>query len=314
VTAPSASLADAFQRFQKSGGGLDLSDRTKLRLTGADRVRYLNGQTTCDVRRITPGAAVPGCVLTAKGKLSAEIFITATDEALWIDADASQRETLPARLERYIIADDVAVEDITDDYRLLHLLGTARDLAPPAHTALLCSEATRFATAGTDLLLPTAAFTQMWERLPSAPRLYGADFAEALRVLAGVPRWGAELDENTLPPEAGLEKTHIDYHKGCYIGQEVISRIRSVGHVNRQLCGFISDTRQPLWPGMLIFADGAQKQVGTITSVGWSFTLESPVALGYLKRGSPAGGLLARVAAESSASIPVTPQELPFSP
>jgi folate-binding protein YgfZ len=275
-------------------------------------VRYLNGQTTCDVRRITPGAGIPGCVLTARGKLSAEVHITATDDALWIDADASQREVLPARLDRYIIADDVVVEDASENYRLLHLLGAARNVSLMGGAALFRTEATRFGEVGTDLLLPAAGFAEIWKQLQPVPEIFGADLADALRILAGVPRWGAELDENTLPPEAGLDRTHIDYHKGCYIGQEVISRIRSVGHVNRQLCGFVSGTGEPLQRGMQIFAQKAEKAAGTITSPGWSFALEKPVALGYLKRGSPAGGLLARVSAESSTSIPVTLHELPF--
>ncbi len=99
-----------------------------------------------------------------------------------------------------------------------------------------------------------------------------------------MPRWGAELTEETLPPEAGLDQTAIDYHKGCYIGQEVISRIKSVGHVNRHLAGFTAPA--PLAPGMTLHpADDPGKTAGEITSAAWSFGLETWAALGYLKRG-----------------------------
>ena len=137
--------------------------------------------------------------------------------------------------------------------------------------------------------------------------------ADLIRIEAGVPRWGQELDENTLPPEAGLEPTHIDYHKGCYIGQEVISRLKSVGHVNRQLTGFIAEGGTPLAAGLRLFPAGAgAASVGLLTSVAFSFALEKTIALGYLKRGSPTGALHARAADGTGASAIVTVQELPF--
>ena len=136
---------------------------------------------------------------------------------------------------------------------------------------------------------------------------------ETLRVEAGVPRWGRELGEDTLPPEAGLDRTHIDYHKGCYIGQEIISRLKSVGHVNRQLSGFVVEDREPLQAGWRLYAAGDEsREVGVLTSAAWSFALDRPIALGYLKRGSPAGGLLARAADEPSAGRPVHASDLPL--
>ncbi|HEX8312071.1 MAG TPA: hypothetical protein VF614_12180, partial [Chthoniobacteraceae bacterium] len=109
MTTRDEKLAAVYARCRTEGGVVDLSTRVKLRVTGADRVRYLNGQLTCDVRKLTPGVAVAACVLTAKGKLCGEVLITAAPEAVYIDGDPSLREALPARLERYIVADDVAV-------------------------------------------------------------------------------------------------------------------------------------------------------------------------------------------------------------
>ena len=238
---------------------------------------------------------------TAKGKLCAEVCLARhSPTRLLIDADAALREPLPARLERYIIADDVTLEDVTDDLRLLHFLGDvapARDLRRDA--AICADRAHRFGRDGWDfVLLPTAAFDTAWPQLIATvadPRR--RRFRRRLRIEAGVPRWGRELGEDTLPPEAGLDRTHIDYHKGCYIGQEVISRLKSVGHVNRQLTGFVSDDGAPLAAGAQLFAPGDdERPVGTLTSAAFSFALEKPIALGYLKRGSPIGGLLARTA------------------
>jgi folate-binding protein YgfZ len=136
---------------------------------------------------------------------------------------------------------------------------------------------------------------------------------ELVRIEAGIPRWGRELHEDTLPPEAGLDRTHIDYAKGCYIGQEVISRIKSVGHVNRRLTGFISAPGEPLQAGWSVFAPGdSAKPVGELTSAAWSFALAKPVALGYLRRGSPSGALLARPPGSDTPTVEVTPAELPL--
>ena len=131
----------------------DLSDRVKLRLTGSDRIRFLNGQVTNDVRKANADLSLPACVLSAKGKMDALIFVSAGTDDLFIDADPELRQTLPARLERYLIADDVVIEDVTGDFALFHATGeTAPTLPNDAHWR----RAKRFATDGWDLLLPVA--------------------------------------------------------------------------------------------------------------------------------------------------------------
>ena len=108
---------------------LDLSARAKLRITGTDRFRFLNGQITNDLRKASETVAIEACVLNAKGKLNAHIFIAALGESFLIDAEPELRETLRARLERYVIADDVQIEDVTDEFSLFHVL--AEEPPPP---------------------------------------------------------------------------------------------------------------------------------------------------------------------------------------
>jgi folate-binding protein YgfZ len=274
---------------------VDFSERAQLMLTGPDRVRYLNGQVTSDVRKLALGQAQMACVTTAKGKLCADIVITAQEDALYVDAEGSLRGGLLARLERYIVADDVAIEDVSEKYALLHYLGAEPTISGAGKVA----SARRLGRVGWDLRLPCEEFD--------------AALAETLRIEAGIPRWGRELDENTLPPEAGLDQTHIDYHKGCYIGQEVISRLRSVGHVNRQLTGFVAEGAAPLAAGAQLFAAvEAPASLGVLTSVTYSFALEKPIALGYLKRGSPTGALHARPEGTHGPEAIVHVQALPF--
>ena len=297
-------IADQYRRFLEVGGIADLRGRVKLRLTGADRVRYLNGQVTANVQTLAPGESRAACVTTAKGRLCADIFVHATAEALYADADAAVRETLPPRLERYIISDDVTLDDVSEDFRLLHLLGGAMEHPGIREGAAFSSSVNRFGRIGLDVWMPGLS--------PIYPIL-DEELLEALRIEAGIPRWGRELDENTLPPEAGLERTHIDYAKGCYIGQEVISRLKSIGHVNRRLVGFSAGGTEPLHPGMRLFAPGgAAAEIGVLTSAAWSFALEKPVALGYLKRGSPMGELLVREPGNPGPERTVSAQELPL--
>ncbi len=311
-----SSAADTDRDFRARGGVVDLSSRVKLIFTGADRVRYLNGQVTSNVQKLVAGQTQPACVTTAKGRLCAEAVITATAGALFVDADESLRASLPPRLERYIIADDVTLEQCPDEIRLLHFLGEKPEwlgAAPSESLPGLCAT-TRYGRPGWDWWADAGTVAARWPDIESRVVVLDETLSELLRIEAGIPRWGRELHEDTLPPEAGLDRTHIDYHKGCYIGQEVISRLKSVGHVNRQLAGFVSTSGAPLSAGSSLFVPGAEdRSVGTLTSVAHSFALEKPIALGYLKRGSPTGELLARPAEGSGAEARVSVCALPFS-
>ena len=132
------------------GAVFDLSSRVKLRVTGVDRVRYLNGQITNDVRKATASQAIHACLLNAKGKINADIFVVVQAESFLVDSEPEMREQLPARLERYVIADDVQVEDVTDEFALLHVIGGEASLWPAEGTVV---QAERFGCAGTDVWL-----------------------------------------------------------------------------------------------------------------------------------------------------------------
>ena len=287
---------------------LDLSQRTKLRLTGEDRLRFLNGQVSNDMRQATKEAAVYTGVMTIKGKMCADAFVHADGEALILDAEASVRESLTARLEKYIIADDVQVEDVTESLGLFHLMDfydePGKKAAPTLPSALAeigpgvrGVRATRFGRPGVDMFFDAALDGTVRAQMHHARYTeLNEDALESMRVLMGVPRWGAELDENTLPAEAGIEGRAVSFSKGCYIGQEVVSRVRSVGHVNRQLCGLKATDASPLYAGMQLYAAGDEgdKPVGRITSAASSAGHGGAayVALGYVRRESSKAGTL----------------------
>jgi len=292
----------------------DFSGRTKLRVTGSDRLRFLNGQITNDVRKATESAAIEGCVLNAKGKINAHVFVSAGPDCFWIDAAAELREALPARLERYVIADDVQIENVTDRLSIFHVLSRA---APDVNDSQRIVSTRRFTDAGWDIWTDSAFHDAVSQRLSSMLRFFDAASAEIFRVEYGIPRWGRELTEEIIPIEANLEERTVDYEKGCYIGQEVISRIKMSGQTNKRLCGLISLHDAPLLPGMkLARASDKSKEAGWVTSATRSERLGKEIALAYVKRGfnMPGANLDAFVSKDSGAVVasPVELVPLPF--
>ncbi len=297
----------------KQDAFLDFSGRTKLRVMGNDRLRFLNGQVTNDVRKAGEAVAVEACVLNAKGKMNAHIFVSAAPDCFWLDADRELREAFPVRLERYVIAYDVQIENVTDRLSVFHVLSRA---APNLSDCRIVS-LRRFAEPGWDIWADAAAHDDVSRKLSSTFDHLDPATAEIMRIEEGIPRWGRELTEEIIPIEANLEERTVDYEKGCYIGQEVISRIKMSGQTNKRLCGLISLDGVPLQAGMrLASAPEKGKEAGWITSATRSEKIGKEIALGYVKRGfnSPSGKLDA-LAPENSgavAAIPVEVVPLPF--
>jgi tRNA-modifying protein YgfZ len=259
---------------------IDLSRRTKIRVAGPDRDRYLNGQLTNELAAARLGRTVHGCVLTAKGKLQADVFVTLTrDDSLIVDSAAVLRESLLARLEKYLVADEVTLVDETDGLALFHVLDLdATETLLPEGTV---SESDRFGRTGFDLLLPTSLRQLVPELLKEDP--VPDETVECLRIAQGVPAWGAELSEDVLPPEVGLDRDAISYTKGCYVGQEVISRIKSVGHVNRQLAGVQLVEGPSLAVGDEL-VNAAGKAIGRLTSVCFQPDKQRWIGLSLVRR------------------------------
>jgi folate-binding protein YgfZ len=289
---------------------LDFSERAKFRITGMDRLRFLNGQITNDLRKATETSAIEACILNAKGKTDAHIFVFASRESFLLDAAAEVREALKIRLERYVIADDVQLDDVTDEFSLFHVLSPqAPVLDSGRHLSVR-----RFAEPGWDVWVEAAQHGALLQELSLRWTLCDCNAAEVLRIEQGIPRWGRELTNEIIPIEANLEQRTIDYQKGCYIGQEVISRIKMSGQTNKRLCGLISLNNIALQSGMKLVAPSASgKEAGWITSATRSLRLGKEIALGYVKRGfnNPATNLEA-LSLDQTGPIPVEVVSLPF--
>jgi len=256
-----------------------LSPRAIWRLTGPDAQRYLNGQVTNDVAILADGQVCYAAVCTAKGRMEGDLFITFHGTQYFLDADIALRENLDARLQKYLIADDAVFENIDDSWSLSHVFGAA---SPPVPETSFVIPHQRFGLPGHDVWIPSPGTVIVGETVPD-------DVIETLRLEYGFPRWGAELTANTLPPEAGPRLIDsISYTKGCYVGQETIARLKSVGHVNRTLVFLQSDSASfPAAGTKLMQAD---HEIGMVTSAGYSPRSEKGIALGYVQRQAAVNG------------------------
>src|ERR1700747_3578662 len=161
----------------------DLSNRTKVRVTGGDRVRFLNGQLTNDLRETKPGQTIYGGVLPAKGKLCGDLFVTSVEDAFLLDCHPALRETLSARLEKYAIADDVEFSDQSDDFSLFHTL--TAELPDGILPEGIVSRCDRFGLEGYDLLVPVTLKNVVPQILKES--VLPAVELETFRIERGIP-------------------------------------------------------------------------------------------------------------------------------
>ena len=272
----SKSLGEQLLAARAEGGVFLLPPRLLVRLSGRDAFRYLHGQVTRDLSRLSADEAMDACILTPKGKLCAPLLIRrdAVDvQDLLIEADPFLEESLLARIERYIVADDVIVSVDTSG-PTLHFFGPVAEASPWRELAGVRVQ--RLGVPGVDLD-PALLSGEM------IPPLLDARVVETLRIERGIPAWGREMTEETLPPEVGLDRTHIDYDRGCYPGQEVMSRLKSIGRVNRLLTRLDSSPCLPLQAGMSLLNEEG-KEIGTISSASEQWDTGAWVALAILPR------------------------------
>jgi folate-binding protein YgfZ len=243
-----------------------VTDRARFELRGPDAVRYLNGQVSIDISRLTLGKSRPACLLTAKGKLCAPLQVWRSNDYLVVEGPAELAESIQARLERYMIADDVELLPLPALEPLYHCISTN---LPAASLAI-----SRLGICGFDI-----------NEKPTDLREFSSEEIELLRILHGLPIWGRELSEDTLPQEARLDALAVDFDKGCYVGQETVSRLKSVGRVNKRLHGFLGSLELPSGVPLFLRLPGEPATMaGEITSHARHFDMAQTAALGYLKR------------------------------
>jgi folate-binding protein YgfZ len=298
-----------YKALRESAGILDLSERSRICLVGNDRVRFLHGQVTNDMKKLRVGEGCFAAIVTAKGKMESDVNIFNLENEVLLDFEPGLTEKISVRLERFIVADDMQIVDAAPHYGLLSVQGPKAEeiirglnLFPqiPAKPfdSIKISDATfgetylvnnsRLGGIGFDLFVPQNSFNAFADKLISTTKNFGGrkcgwQAFETVRVENGIPRFGADMDETNIPLECGIESRAVSYNKGCYIGQEVINRIHSIGHVNKtlRLATIAEDIQSLPKKGDKLFRDG--KEVGYITSAVKSPTFGN-IALGYVRR------------------------------
>lgn len=261
---------------------MSILDRDVVIVSGPETFSYLQSLISQDVDGLADGAVVASLLLTPKGKVDSWFRLVRVGDGAWLDCEAGYGDALRTSLERFKLRVKVEIATPSDPWGMVALRGVEAIDVPPSCRAL---PVTWSSGAGVDVIGPRTDLAAL------APRGLDADGYERARVEAGVPRLGLDLDESTIPQEAWLDRDSVSFTKGCFLGQELVARIDSRGHVNRQL------RRIRPRDAALILARDAEvevdgKVVGTITSA------IPGLALGYIRRevAPPAGATVGGVA------------------
>jgi folate-binding protein YgfZ len=321
----------------RSGVGVcRLGERGLIEVSGGDRVRWLDGMLSNDVTSLEMGGENSGCyatTLTAKGRIVADLHVLLCDDAFWLETAASAVQPLIDHFERHLIADDVVLRDISSSVERFSVEG------PQSHALLVRASETPLALsldscavvriAKTDvvtarygwsgelafqLLVPTGAGEAVVGAIENAADvrdsiMMGEKTLTVLRIEAGIPLFGAEIDETVLPAEARLGRA-VAKSKGCYVGQEVVARMEAAGRVSHLLVGLSLEDGPLPESGCEIWADA--KRVGEVTSRCVS-ERAGAIALAFVRAAHAAPGTRLRVGDRVAevAELPfVTPQEV----
>ncbi len=297
---------------------------------GPDSRSFLHNMLSNDIQNLKSGEGVYATFLDVKGHMVADLWVYCAEGLFLIETDANLRQKFMETLGRYIIMDDVALEasDLAAlafagprSRQLLESAARARlpALAEYQHAAidyeqglLRVVRSNRTGEEGYDVWGPPPAVRSLWQEASRQADRFaalpcGAEAIESLRIEAGIPRYGPDMGEDTIPLEAGLLNA-ISFTKGCYIGQEVIERVRSRGHVNWKLCGVRIDSLVAPTAGEKLVSPADQRAVGEITSSCVSPTLLRTIALAYVRRGFSEPGTRLTLALGPAAEV----ARLPF--
>ncbi len=276
-------------------------------LSGPDRVRFLNAIVTNNIQSLAHGRGILALLLNPQGHILAELEVYSLQDKLLLLSHASVRDRTHTTLDKYIIMDDVQLEDMTDTMGSIALEGPrAPSIVQQAcgvvldnlgemslvdtnvvHTPCHLIRRSHFGFPGAEIVARRDRLHALWKVILSAVRVHGGEqigmaALNSLRLEAGIPWFPADFNDTVIPHEAALEHTHISFSKGCYTGQEIVERVRSRGHVNRLRVGMKFSTTTPPEFGTRLRVDGAE--VGLVTSAAFSPAAKAATGMGYLRR------------------------------
>jgi len=311
--------------------GVGLMDRSllgKVTVTGRDRVAFLQGMLSNDLKALQPGHGCPAAFLDAVGKVVSLLTVYVLEDRILLELPAGSTEKFLRAIDKFLISEKAYFEAADDAYAifsvqgpksgetLARVAGSTVDLEPYAHAEIsiagapvLVARRSDAVTSGFHCWIATEHAEALWRALREAGAMpVGAEAAEILRVEAGIPAYGLDVDEGVILPETRLD-AFWSYTKGCYIGQETVARVKYRGHINRGLSGLVLEgERVPSHGDPIVAVD---TDVGRVTSAVLSLALGKPVALGYVRREhfEPGSALSVRI---GDTLVSARVAELPF--
>jgi aminomethyltransferase len=274
-------MMQGYQALREGAAWLDLSSRGRIKATGDDRVRLLHAMCSNHIEALKPGQSCYAFFLNPQGRILADAVILALPDALWIGTEPETRHSLYAHLDKYIIADDVTLEDTTDATVQLGVEGPSSPLIRSNVAETLVVPFSTTGQPGFSIVAPAAMRDTLIRDLEAAGAVpASAEEARIVRLELGHPRYGEDISDRWLPHETQVLSA-LHFNKGCYIGQEIVERIRSRGGVHRFLTPFEIEGEIPPPPGAKVLLE--EKEVGEITSAAFSPAQGIVVALGYLR-------------------------------
>ena len=296
-------ISSEYTAVREGGAGLiDLSSRGRIEIGGTEAVLFLNGLITNDVKTLAENSWMAAAFPNVQGRILATARVLHRDNTFLFDTETLTREQIIKTLGRFTMAGDFRLTDVTNDTALISVQGaSAREIvrAVLGETAasvernrivntnwkdeeISIIRATHTAEDGFDIFIGASAAPSLWDALSGAGATpFGFDALEILRIEAGVPRYGIDIDETKVVLETGLDDA-VSFTKGCYIGQEIIARIHFRGHVAKRVAGLVLDSEGEVRPGDKVRTPEG-KEIGWITSTVQSPRLNRRIALGYVK-------------------------------
>jgi aminomethyltransferase len=335
---------------ETGAGLLDLSDRGRVLVSGTEAIQFLNGLITNDMKTLAENSWMPAAFPNVQGRLIASVRVVRLNDnvsdkhncpAFLIDTEPATHKRVVKTIERFTLAGDFHMTDVTKETGMLSVQGiTAADVVRKAlgdstsdlsanganqttwrqaggdktsddpKSDLTVIRASHTGENGFDLVMNAEQAGDLWQALQSAgARPVGCAALETLRIEAGVPRYGVDMDETNIVTETSLDDA-VSYTKGCYVGQEIIARIKYRGHVAKKLTGIVFESVANVGAGAALkAADG--KDAGRITSVAFSPHLGRTIALAYLKYDYLAPGTNVKIISEDK-EVAAKVTELPF--
>lgn len=269
-------------------GLIDLSSRGRISVSGSEAVMFLNGLITNDMKTLGENRWMSAAFPNVQGRLLAAVRVIRRHNDFLLDTEAATHEKVLKIVERFTLAGDFKVTDLTDETRQISFQGRGasalvgkiygvKDLPRDGvwqNDTVTIIRATHTGEDGFDVIGAAPAVDE-------GVTVVSAEVEEILRIEAGIARYGVDMDETNVVTETNLDDA-VSYTKGCYLGQEIIVRIKHRGHVAKKLTGLRFDSDQPVQPGAVIKSTD-DKEIGRVTSVTFSPKLSSTAGLGYVR-------------------------------